>query len=442
MSSEPEILLDRRGTAAIVTLNRPAALNAVTRGMLRTLHEALERWRHDGAVSRIIVTAAGGRAFSAGGDLRQIYEAGRAGRQEEPIAFWREEYALNAAIKRYPKPYVALIDGIVMGGGVGVSVHGSHRVAGDRFQFAMPEVGIGFFPDVGATWFLPRLPGEIGTYCALTGERLTSADALAAGIATHRIASASFADVAEALCAADSVDAILAAFAAPVGHAGTYTSPRLRPSSTGYGEVNPAFSSRASGREEKGRVRGPTHESEPVGSPPHPDPLHSPSKTGVNAPMASGERDKERALLSESKSQNGVEQGPLAVQRHAIDRIFAPGRVEDIVALLDAEAASASADAQWAGEVAAMIRTKAPLSLKIALAQMRRGRHWSFAECMQAEFRIVSRVAYGHDFYEGIRAVIIDKDNRPRWQPATLAEVTAESVERHFAPLEAELVLP
>src|SRR5215471_19054417 len=215
MSSEPEILLDRRGTAGIVTLNRPAALNAVTRGMVRTLHEALERWRHDGAVSRVIVTAASGRAFSAGGDLRQIHEAGRAGRQEESIAFWREEYALNAAIKYYAKPYVALIDGIVMGGGVGVSVHGSHRVAGDRFQFAMPEVGIGFFPDVGATWLLPRLPGEIGTYSALTGERLKTADALATGIATHRVASARFAELVEALCSAVAVDAILAAFAEP-----------------------------------------------------------------------------------------------------------------------------------------------------------------------------------------------------------------------------------
>src|SRR5215471_4902080 len=215
MSSEPEILLDRRGTAAIVTLNRPAALNAVTRGMLRTLHDALERWRDDGAVSRIIVTAAGGRAFSAGGDLRHIYEAGHAGRQSESIAFWREEYALNALIKRYAKPYVALIDGIVMGGGVGISIHGSHRVAGDHFAFAMPEVGIGFFPDVGATWFLPRLPGQIGTYCALTGERLKAADALGSGIATHRIASARFADITDALCGAVSVDAILAAFAEP-----------------------------------------------------------------------------------------------------------------------------------------------------------------------------------------------------------------------------------
>jgi len=418
MSSESEILLDRRGTAGIVTLNRPAALNAVTRVMVRTLHDALERWRHDGAVSRVIVMAAGGRAFSAGGDLRQIYEAGRAGRQDGSIAFWREEYALNAAIKRYPKPYVALIDGIVMGGGVGVSVHGSHRVAGDRFQFAMPEVGIGFFPDVGATWFLPRLPGEIGAYCALTGERLKSADALAAGIATHRVASARFADVAEALCGAVPVDAILAAFAEPVGETtgGRFTSPRLR------GEVD---------RAKRGRVRGTLRESEPVEGAPHPDPL-----------PASGEREKGIAPSPESQPRGNTEQGPVMARRSAIDRIFTADSVEEILALLNAEAATASRDAQWAGEVAATIRSKAPLSLNIALAQMRRGRNWSFAECMQAEFRIVSRVAYGHDFYEGIRAVIIDKDNRPQWHPATLAEVTAESVERHFAPLEAELALP
>src|SRR6266436_3093024 len=218
MPKEPEILLNRRGTAGIVTLNRPAALNAVTRAMVGALHAALERWRHDGAVSRVIVTAAGGRAFSAGGDLRAIYEAGRAGRQEESIAFWREEYALNTAIKHYPKPYVALIDGIVMGGGVGVSVHGSHRVAGDRFQFAMPEVGIGFFPDVGATWFRPRLPGETGTFCALTAERLTAADAVAAGVATHRIASRRFPDLVEALCRPVPLDASLAACAQPAAH--------------------------------------------------------------------------------------------------------------------------------------------------------------------------------------------------------------------------------
>ncbi len=367
MPDERDIILDRRGAAGVVTLNRPTALNAVNGGMVRMLRDALERWRHDDAVTRVIITAAGGRAFSAGGDLRAIYEAGRAGRQHESLAFWREEYALNAVIRHYPKPYLALIDGIVMGGGVGVSVHGSHRVAGDRFDFAMPEVGIGFFPDVGATWFLPRLPGEIGTYCALTGARLKAADAVAAGIATHRVPSAHFAELTEALCSRDGVDAVLAAFASPAG---------------------------------------------------------------------SGPGDSEK----EAPSPNSPE-GSVTEHRGAIDRIFSAGSVEEILARLDAEAAGAGGDASWSAEVAAAIRAKAPLSLKIALAQMRRGRHWSFAQCMQAEFRIVSRVVYGHDFYEGIRAVIVDKDNRPRWRPERIAAVTEDAVERHFAPLESELML-
>src|SRR5262252_1343546 len=212
-----EILFARHGAAGVVTLNRPKALNALTRNMIRQLRAALDGWRNDPAVTRVVITAEGGRAFSAGGDLREIYDAGRAGRHAEALGFFREEYELNAAIKRYPKPYVALIDGIVMGGGVGLSVHGSHRVAGDRFLFAMPEVGIGFFPDVGGTWFLPRLPGELGTYCALTGERLTAADSVAAGVATHRVASAKFPELIEALCGAVPVDALLAAFAEPAG---------------------------------------------------------------------------------------------------------------------------------------------------------------------------------------------------------------------------------
>ncbi len=351
MANDAQVLFDRRGSAGIVTLNRPEALNAVTLHMVRLLRDQLECWRHDDAVSRVVVTGAGGRAFSAGGDLRSLYEAGRDGRQHDALTFWREEYQLNAVIKHYPKPYVALIDGIVMGGGVGVSVHGSHRVAGDRFLFAMPEVGIGFFPDVGATWFLPRLPGRLGTFCALTGERLKAADGVGAGIATHRVASSRFADLADALCGATSVDAARAAFAEPAG------------------------------------------------------------------------------------------EGPVTARRAAIDRLFAADSVEDILARLDAEAADGS-DADWARGVAATMRAKAPLSLKIALAQMRRGAQWSFAECVGAEYRIVSRVAYGDDFYEGIRAVIIDKDDRPRWRPATLAEVTAADVERYFAPLVEEIAVP
>src|SRR6188508_1329313 len=188
----PEILFERRGTAGLVTLNRPQALNAVTLGMVRALTRQLNEWRGDPSVTRVVLTAAGGRAFSAGGDIRALYDAGTSGRHDEMLAFYGEEYVLNTMIKHYPKPYVALIDGIVMGGGVGLSVHGSHRVAGDRFSFAMPEVSIGFFPDIGATWFLPRLPGELGAYCALTGERLGAADAVAATVATHRVPSSRF----------------------------------------------------------------------------------------------------------------------------------------------------------------------------------------------------------------------------------------------------------
>jgi enoyl-CoA hydratase/carnithine racemase len=357
-NEEPEVLFARRGTAGIVTLNRPAALNAVTLGMVRLLHAQLAAWRDDPAVTRVLVTAVGGRAFSAGGDLRGLYEAARAGRQQESLAFWREEYRLNAAIKHYPKPYVALLDGIVMGGGAGLSVHGSHRVAGDKFLFAMPEVGIGFFPDVGATWFLPRFPGELGAYCALTGERLKPADGIAAGVATHHVASARFGDLLDALTGAAPVDALLGAFAEPVGQG------------------------------------------------------------------------------------QGPEKGEIAARSAAIARLFAGDRVEDILARLDTQASSASTDAAWAGAVAATIRSKAPRSLKLALAQVRRGRDWSFDDCMRAEWRIVSRLVYGEDFYEGIRAVIIDKDNRPRWRPASLAEVTPAEVDRHFAPVAQELALP
>src|SRR6516225_824954 len=215
MTSEQDILFERRGVAGCVILNRPQALNAVSHGMMLALTQQLIAWENDQTITRVIVTASGGRAFSAGGDLRALYDLGRAGRHEEALDFFRAEYALNTRIKYYRKPYVALIDGIVMGGGVGISVHGSHRVAGDRFGFAMPEVGIGFFPDIGATWFLPRLPGLVGTYCALTAERLNAADAVGAGIATHRVSSDRLADLADALAAADPVATVLDTFSQP-----------------------------------------------------------------------------------------------------------------------------------------------------------------------------------------------------------------------------------
>ncbi len=348
-NEEAEILFERRGTAGLITLNRPKALNAVTLDMVRELTRQLELWRHDPSVTRVLVTAAGGRAFSAGGDIRALYDLGRAGRFAEMLSFWREEYVLNASIKRYPKPYVALTDGIVMGGGVGISVHGSHRVAGDRFLFAMPEVGIGFFPDVGATWFLPRMPGELGTYCALTGERLGPAEGVAAGIATHRVSSARFPDLLDALCGAVPVDAVLAAFAEPSGRA------------------------------------------------------------------------------------------PVLERRPLIDHTFAYDRVDDI---LDALKFEAMRGAKFADTTVAIIQDQSPTSLAIALRQVRLGRTLSFEACMQTEFRIVSRIIHGRDFFEGVRAVIIDKDNAPRWRPADLAGVSPADIDRHFAPLGAdELVL-
>ncbi|MBA4270571.1 MAG: 3-hydroxyisobutyryl-CoA hydrolase, partial [Methylobacterium sp.] len=175
MSQTPEILCEVRGAAGMVVLDRPKALNALTLPMVRELARALDAWEKDPAVERVVVTSTSEKAFCAGGDIRTLHDLGKAGRHDEMLAFWGEEYILNARIKSYPKPYVALIDGIVMGGGVGISLHGSHRIAGDRYLFAMPEVGIGFFPDVGATHALPRLAGAAGIYLALTGDRVGAA---------------------------------------------------------------------------------------------------------------------------------------------------------------------------------------------------------------------------------------------------------------------------
>jgi enoyl-CoA hydratase len=346
---EPEIICERRGVAGVVTLNRPKALNALTLDMVRGLAAALDGWEHDPAVRQVVVQGAGGKAFCAGGDIRKLYEAGRAGQIAEMRQFWREEYILNCRIKAYPKPYIALIDGIVMGGGVGVSLHGSHRVASEKYLFAMPEVGIGFFPDVGATYALRRLPGAAGAWLACTGERIGQGDAVALGLATHAAASADMPALLDALCAGSDVDAALARFA-----------PAQPPPAT----------------------------------------LHAPN----------------RAL---------------------IDRIFSLPGIEAILNALDA----AAAGDPYASALAKALAGKSPTSMKIAHEQMRIGGKLSFTEAMRIEYRIVSRIAECGDFYEGVRAVIVDKDHAPRWSPATSAQVSAEAVAAYFAPLPDELVL-
>lgn len=342
MAEGGEIICERRGEAGLIVLNRPQALNAITLEMVRSMRGALDSWASDPQVTRIVLTGAGERAFCAGGDIRQLYELGRGGRHEEALTFWREEYALNALIKTYPKPYLSLIDGIVMGGGVGVSLHGRHRVAGERYLFAMPEVSIGFFPDVGASYALARLPDETGTYLALTGERLRTADALALGLATHAVPSEALPALREALVAGEAVDPLL--------------------------------------------------------------------------------------------ERNAFDPGPppLAPHREVIATCFAH---RSVPAILEALEEAGEAGSEFAAKTAAALRAKSPTSLAIALEQVRRGRDMTFEEAMAMEFRIVARIIEGHDFYEGVRATLIDKDGRPEWRPSTLDAVTPEAVEGYFADL-------
>lgn len=345
-----ELILEKRGRAGLITLHRPKALNALTHAMVRGMRRALEDWARDPAVSRVVVMGAGDKAFCAGGDIRSLMELGQAGRRDEALAFWREEYELNVLIKHYPKPYVALVDGIVMGGGVGVSIHGSHVVAGPKLAFAMPEVGIGFFPDVGGTYFLPRMPGRIGIYLALTGARLRQADALAVGLATHAVGPDVMPALADALGQHGSVDDVLAGFATAPGLAG------------------------------------------------------------------------------------------IAGHRGSIDRCFKFDTVEAILAALDKDAAAGDS---WCADQARAIRAKSPTSLKIALAQVRRGKTMGFVEAMRAEMRIVSRVGLSAEFHEGVRAVIVDKDNAPKWSPSRLDAVKTADVEACFAPFDGpDLAIP
>jgi len=224
MSTDSDIQFEVRGRAGFVTLNRPQALNALTLPMIEAMDARLAAWATDPAVDAVVARGAGDRAFCAGGDVRAIWQAGKDG-DALTRDFFRAEYRLNRRIKVFAKPYVALIDGITMGGGVGVSVHGSHRVATERTLFAMPETRIGLFPDVGASHFLPRLEGKLGLYLGLTGARLRAADALYTGIATHYVDGARLPELEAALAevlaggAGADVDAALAGFTSDPGPA-------------------------------------------------------------------------------------------------------------------------------------------------------------------------------------------------------------------------------
>jgi enoyl-CoA hydratase len=355
MSESDEILLDRQDGLAILTINRPQALNALTLDNYRRFDPALRTWAADPSVHAVVVRGAGNRAFCAGGDVRAVYEAGRGigGDPDLPAVFFREEYHLIRQIHRFPKPYIAIIDGITMGGGAGISVNGSYRIATERTLFAMPETGIGLFPDVGATRFLNRCPGQVGRYLGLTGARLATADVLYCGFATHAVEH-------------DQIETLLADLA--------------------------------------------------------------------RASWLTGD---EHVLTAASLAHFAVEPGaaPLAALQPAIDRCFAPDSVEAILDALAAEAVGDSAYAAWAEETRTALLTKSPSSLKITLRQLAVGRQYDLDAALALEYRLTQHVMAGHDFYEGIRAMLIDRDRQPHWRPATLAEVSDSIVDGYFAPI-------
>lgn len=344
MSDDSEVLFEKRGSLGLITLNKPKALNALSLSMVQALEPQLQAWAADDSIAAVIIRGAGERAFCAGGDIRDFYN--NRGTDFGPT-YYGAEYAHNVSIFNFPKPYIALMDGVVMGGGVGVSIHGSHRVATERTLFAMPETGIGLFPDIGASWFLPRCPGEIGMYLGLTGYRMRAADCLYAGLADVHIP-------------ADDLDAVVEAL-------------------TGNNSTREAVSTLLQGfAEDPGPATLPTH-------------------------------------------------------REAIDRCFAGTSVDDILDRLKAEASD------WARETVATIASKSPTSLKVTYRQLRIGASLSRIEDVMAmEYRIANRCYRGHDLFEGIRAVVIDKDGAPKWEPAELSAVSEADVDEYFAPVAGE----
>ncbi|HEY0123840.1 MAG TPA: enoyl-CoA hydratase/isomerase family protein [Rhizobium sp.] len=349
MDSTDEVIIERRGSVGLIRLNRPKALNSLTLPMIRAIATVLDDFAIDPSIASVIVKGEGDRAFCAGGDIRLLHQSGKE-KSDGAETFWREEFRLNHAIAHYPKPYVALMDGITMGGGVGLSAHGSHRVVTERTRLAMPETGIGYFPDVGATWLLSHMPGETGTWMGLTGLIIDAVDAIHAGLADHSVASSDLPAL---------IDAIAAL---------------------------PAISSPA---------------------------------------------DVHRAIAGLALD---IGASRLAANQDMIDRAFACDTIEDILRALVQESGD------FATETAEVIATRSPTSLKLTLRLLRAGRmSASLAECLNRELGACLGILYNPDFYEGVRAAIIDKDRNPKWSPASLADVEDTAIERFFVPAQPPL---
>ncbi len=338
-----ELLVRREGVAGFLSLNRPKAIHALTTNMVQAMTEALLEWRDDALVHVVIIDHAEGRGFCSGGDINLLRDSalndgGVSGRK-----FFYEEYQLNNLLFTYPKPVVAFMDGITMGGGVGISQPARFRVATEHTRFAMPETGIGLFPDVGGGWHLSRLAGRMGQFLALTGARLDGAECLWTGLATHYLSSEQLAEAKQRIAHGHEAGGVLAALAV--------TSP--------------------------------------------------PARIEANA--------------------------------HSISKHFASDHYEDILASLEDD------DSEWAAKELATLHTKSPQTCKVALRQLAESTKLAtFAENMAMEYRIAARVLNLPDFAEGVRAVIVDKDNAPMWSPATPEGVTDDMLDAIFAPLPAD----
>ncbi len=339
MTDEAPVIARVEGGWGRLTLNRPQALHALNTPMCQIMVEALLGWRDNPDVAAVMLDHTGPRGFCAGGDIRMIMESGA----EDGVAaraFFAEEDRLNTLLFEYEKPVVAIMDGVVMGGGVGISAPATYRVATERTVFAMPETGIGLFPDVGGGWFLPRLIGYTGMWLALTGARLKAADCLLLGLATDYVPQA---------------------------------------------EVEPL----------KAPARGPRRGRHPV------------------------DGGRSRGGGAAAGAAPGGHRPPVLRRQRGGD----PGR-------------SGGGSREWASAQLATLKTKSPQAMKVAFRQLRQGRDMeSFRAEMAVEYRIAARVCTSADFREGVRAVIVDKDNAPRWRPPTLAEVTEQRLDEIFEPL-------
>ncbi len=331
------------GNLGLITLNRPQVLNALNHEMFLALDENLAEWDKNRDIKAVIIQATEGRAFCAGGDIRSAYEK-KLAKDPALYTFFADEYRMNSRIHHFSKPYIALLNGITMGGGVGISIHGSYRIATDRLVFSMPETNIGFYPDVGTTYVLSRLPHRVGYYLALTGARISYADCYALDIVQEVVAQESLPKIIQVLSQATIPD--------------------------------------------KSAVRGLINQF--AISPPKSD------------------------LLQHQKE---------------IETCFSKYSVEEIINALE------NSTSEWCQQTAEIIKTKSPTSLKVTLHALQKAEKLSYDECKQMEYYLTCHFLQGHEFFEGVRAAIIDKDQKPRWKPAILSEVTTEMIEQYFMPL-------